>query len=166
MMPLTELRRLYHGFFIFAVIRNPWDRVVSQFYYSMQHSPDLRRQFGYQINGDNRARFRLWVKWVSQWWFPFGPMSTEANKYPSLIPQSYFLDTSTLAALDFVLRFECLQKDFNRLLKLLGLPARHMPAMNRAAQRVKDYHTCYNDSTRRAISSIFAKDVELLGYEF
>ena len=68
---------------------------------------------------------------------------------------------------DFVMRFERLQDDFNRALQEAGVPsALHIPLFNQTASRPRDYRSCYDDKTRRIVEYVYEAELARFGYQF
>jgi hypothetical protein len=81
------------------------------------------------------------------------------------MPQYTFLydETDTLAV-DFLGRFEDLERGFNHIRRRLngvGSDLKHLNASKR-----RDYRAYYTDETRAIIAKACHKDIELFGYEF
>jgi hypothetical protein len=66
---------------------------------------------------------------------------------------------------DFVGRFENLQRDFATVATRLGLPSAELPHAMKSPRR-PPLARYYNSRTRDLIANIFARDIELFGYEF
>jgi len=69
-------------------------------------------------------------------------------------------------SLDFIGRFETLQKDYEKILELLKLPEVKLPIVNQNHQRQRDYRSYYNEETKNIISEHLKEDIELFGYSF
>lgn len=141
--------QVFDKFFKFSFVRNPWDKVVSQFCY-VKTRKDLLRYMG-----------------MSRW--------TSFSRYLDLIQktqhvQSYeqwrFLESpGGKRMVDFVGRFENLQGDFAQVAERLGLKSSVLPHAMKSKSR-RPYESYYNAKTRDAVARIYQKDIEMFGYTF
>jgi len=68
---------------------------------------------------------------------------------------------------DHVIRYECLQEDFNTFLDLTGLPPHQLPHSNKNPDKPKDhYRALYTDKTKQMTADYFTSVIEMFGYEF
>lgn len=68
---------------------------------------------------------------------------------------------------DHVIRYECLQEDFNTFLNLIDLPPHNLPHSNKNPDKPKDhYRRLYTDKTKQMTADYFASVIEMFGYEF
>jgi hypothetical protein len=144
------------SYFKFTIVRNPWDRLVSAYHFLQGGGFDEKdRQFA-KSELEHFSSFdefvRNWVDSASIW---------KCNHFR---PQyHYFLDQFRRVPLDFVGRFENLQADFEYICDRLGVQAT-LPNVN--ASRHRDYRGYYTPETRKIVASVYATDIDLLGYEF
>ncbi len=124
-------------YFIFTFVRNPWERMVSGYFYSR----GLRRRLAHQMS------FREFCHSHSQRY-------QYNNSLWHTQPIPY----------DFVGRVETLQADFNRLCDRLGLGRMTLPHRN--TSRHGDYRQYYDDETRELVTRKYARDIETFDYKF
>lgn len=148
--------------FRFAVVRNPWDRLVSwyshavqfpgnQFHRAVQESCPTFRDFVLREDFKGAGRTRK--------------------------PQTQMIcDASGARLVDFVARFETLTDDFAHVVDelraraaargrpLAVLEGFGLPAVNRS--RHGTYRDHYDTETRDVVARRFASDLEAFGYEF
>lgn len=68
---------------------------------------------------------------------------------------------------DHVIRYECLQEDFNTFLNLIDLPPHNLPHSNKNPDKPKDhYRALYTDKTKQMTADYFTSVIEMFGYEF
>tara|TARA_B100001059_G_scaffold218559_1_gene238849 strand:- start:805 stop:1341 length:537 start_codon:yes stop_codon:yes gene_type:complete len=125
--------------FKFSFIRNPFDKIVSQFFYNSQ-------KFGFKKD----ASFNEYVKaWDS---------GVKISVHPQL--NSDYIDED----LDFIGRFENLQEDFDFICGKLNINRRTLPHKNKSNH---EHYTKYHDEeTKSIISKKFAIDLERFNYKF
>jgi len=67
---------------------------------------------------------------------------------------------------DFEGRYETINRDWTRLLDVLGLPWVRMPHRRTSTRKPKDWREGYNMETRIYVQDHWAEEIERLGYEF
>lgn len=125
-------------YFKFAFVRNPWDRVVSEFFYAQS----------YQRHAD--IDFAAFVRDVV-------PVRSQHDQH--YLPQVRFCD-----GLDFVGRFERLQQDFDIVCDRLSIPHKTLPHVRKREHLY--YPDYYTTETREIISHVYQQDIETFGYTF
>ncbi|MEW6989440.1 sulfotransferase family protein [Colwelliaceae bacterium 6441] len=165
--------RLYQQYFKFSFVRNPWERIVSEYNYRRSHGDAIYQQ-----------DFKSFL-------FNSFPQVCDDNYllakdyYRHVIPQVDFLyDQEGNCLVDFIGRFETLQQDFDKVCKQLALDLTTLPHKNKTAangflayfkrnffslfnQRQKKHYSHYIDlESREYIAEIYAKDISVFGYHF
>ena len=137
--------------FTFTVIRNPWDKVVSQYYYRLKtNQTDLQK---------NSIGFREWVIRA------YGDQDVHYYDIPKMfMPQiDWITDENGNILVDEIIRFENLESEFNDVLEKLGknviLP--HVKKSNRG-----NYREYYDAGTIEIVRNWFQRDIERFGYQF
>ena len=135
----------------FTVVRNPWDKMVSQYHYRIKtHQGNI---------SDDDIAFPEWIVEV---------LHKKNGRYinrPKLFKDqvSWLVDYDGQIDMDTILRFETLDADFQALCATLGVQADlpHLKPSNR------DHYSGYYDADARAIvAERFARDIEAFGYSF
>jgi hypothetical protein len=139
---------IFGSYFKFAFVRNPFDRLVSQYHF-MRRRPDLRQLIGLADD----APFAAYVSRIQkvahvQW--------EEQNRF-------VYNDQGDLLV-DVIGRFESYEQDAQKVLSRLGLQSGSVPHLNKTPHR--PYQEYYDDATRAAVASMFQKDLSLFGYSF
>jgi len=145
----TELgyidRRRAKEYFKFSFVRNPWDRLVSEYKYRYQ----------------NKVLFKDFVKQIK-----ITSNRPCSDTLRHLLPQYVFLfDEEGKPLVDFIGRFENLQEDFNKVFKKLNIPGGNLGKRN-VFYRRKHYSYYYDKETKNIVSEIYKKDIEIFGYKF
>ena len=130
--------------FRFTFVRNPYDRLVSFYEYSKAARRDPRSvQFGEPALG-------TFEQWLEQ-----SPPRTQL---------SYLADADQNLLVDFVGRYETLQRDVLRIsLKLRILPFL-LPRLN--ASRRGSYPEYYTELLRKKVDALYGEEIERFGYAF
>ena len=101
------------NYLIVTACRNPWDRAVSQFFWSFRKKGILQKEFKYQKKEFNRFTKRYGPKsWLDLFY--------GRKKQRSLNSSHLYCINNNIIA-NFVIRYEHLEKDFFTLKKLLKL---------------------------------------------
>lgn len=143
-------------YFKFTVVRNPWDRVVSAYFF-LKHGglgESDRSLFEKELGGfrDFGDFVKNWINRSNIWkWYHFRPQ------------HHYMLDKRQKVHLDFVAFTENIDSDFATIAHRMGL-GRALPKSNRSDHsRYQDY---YSDETADIVARTYAEDIEMLGYTF
>jgi hypothetical protein len=131
--------------FRFSVVRNPYDRIVSQY------------RFRYQPAGFSFHAFvaRLQAHFAE---------GAEPPRY--LAPQHAFLSSATgVLLMDAVVRFECLGEEIAPIFRRLFGESVPLPSVNRSADRTP-VHEYYDAATKRTIVRLYEADFDLFKYAF
>ena len=141
---------VFETFYKFAFVRNPWDRVVSQFAY-MQQRPDLMDYVGMS----QETEFKAYLELIQQ------------KEHVQWMPQHRFLlDEDGTLLVDQIGRLESLRTDFSSILAKLNLnKSAQLTHANRSdRQPIAEY---YNDrESVEMVADIYSEDIELFGYCF
>ncbi len=130
-------------YYSFTIVRNPFARVVS-FYVGKGGGPISRRVYNYS-EGDTFPDF---VKKIYQ----IGTSRFE----PHLIEQYRGF---RVAQLDKIIRLENYNKEIKEVLNVKDIPQYN-------ASGKKDYRSYYDHESRQMVEELYAKDLEMLNYEF
>ena len=141
----TEIRKsigddIWKNYFKFCFERNPWDRVVSFYYWCNKKEPrQTLREFI-----DSNKSFRL-----------------RKRGY-----HAYTIDGTI--AVDKICRYENLDEEMKDLTDRLNLPK--IPVLPRAKSNIRldkrHYRKILNDEEKKIIEKMFEKEIRLFGYEF
>ncbi len=159
-LPYFEYERInprkFKRFFKFAFVRNPWDRLVSTYFFLKNGGVnEMDRRFAAEnlAAHDNFAAFvEGWLNEKNIWsWIHFKP-------------QHYFIcDANLRICVDFVGRTETIDADFRHVCRRLGIAA-ELQLTNRSDHR--PYTEYYSDELRDRVAAVYANDIALFGYQF
>jgi hypothetical protein len=135
------------GMFVFTLVRNPWDRMVSYYHW-------LRDQ-GFDHPAVALAKATDFAGFVLH---PQTAASLKAAPYAS-----YVTDASGGERATFV-RLEALEQDLKPVSQHLGFDL-VLPHAN-ASDRPEDYRTAYTDQAIKAVSEMCAEDIARFEYTF
>lgn len=127
-----------------AVVRNPWDRMVSNW----AHMTNA---------GATDLDFPEYVK--SRWW-----ESQPYDKWAHHHPCSYWTHYDGEQMVDKIHRFEEFDKAARAVAASVGLELEDIPHLNKTNH--KPYQEYYDDETEVLVGALYSDDVANFGYEF
>lgn len=134
---------LWHRGHKFAVVRNPWDRMVSDYFWMTK-------------NRSPRPKFGDWLSALAN--------SEHKKRFHSNIDK-YTIDGELV--LDQYIRFENLQQDLEVCLSQIGLtPLGPLPKLKGGLRPTGPYRNFYDRSRRAIVAELFAAEIEFFGYSF
>lgn len=161
-LPMPELARIGHGhitlaqvrpfmkpadfetFFKFAFVRNPFDRFVS-------YSSFITRENGHFDRDPHK---------VMRYFLANPPMDHVLFR-----PQHEFVsDVDGSLLTDYIGRVEHMQQSYDEICGRIGIPSAALDQVN--SSRRKDYRDYYDQFLIDGVAKLYARDLELFGYEF
>ena len=160
--PIPELARVGHGhislaqvrphlpaddfasFFKFAFVRNPFDRFVS-------YSSFITREVGH-FDRDPQKVMRYFL-------------ANPPWNHILFRPQHEFVtDQAGNLLTDFIGRVETMQQSYDEIAARIGIPTTSLDVVN--SSRRNDYRQYYDQALIDGVAKLYARDLELFGYEF
>lgn len=158
---------IFQNYFKFSIVRNPWDRLVSE--YNFQRNKDRPKRDKLHIY-DERGAKRGFAEWVrvsfadphryrgEDW---AGDTSPNIHRWS---PQIDWISIDGRIAVDFVARMENINQDFAEIRKKIGLAPRDVPHTN--AKWHWHYSHYYDSATRDLVTEYYARDIEAFNYRY
>ena len=147
-------KKKFKKFRYFTIVRNPWDRAVSYFYYRKQRKLDL---FGY-------SSFNDWIAFYC---------SDDIHEYKdshnqlwrACLTQKDFISTEKGEMVSTIGKAEFLPGAWNDIKYLHGIHVESkLPQINHTNHM--NYRYYYNDETRKIIEKRFLVDIDTFKYNF
>ena len=144
----NEFLNLYESYSKFAIIRNPYDRIVSWYFFTKQKLTSMEKTY-------KMAPFNDWIKDPSKYW--------KAIKDPIsfLKPQYEWIDETVE-----IIKFENLDIELNSFFKKIGNPyfrTMDLPIANKSKH--KHYLEYYNKKSLDVVYDKYKKDFEYFNYK-
>jgi hypothetical protein len=154
-LTLKEMRKLCSVFFVkkptvFAVVRNPWDRLVSEFAWKR-----FKRKAGITFAQFVRRLYKRDCYELERYYRD--PLAFKQHLKPQ---HEYILSDYPIE----VLRFESLQMDFNRILSKMGMGRILLPILRESKR--KHYCQYYTPESMNMVYEIYQKDIDLFNFSF
>jgi len=135
-------------YFKFCFVRNPWDRLWSLYCYYVERSV---KYDSFLVDLD----FNSWV---------LEGCLTFFNGYLGYSQLDWMINEQGDIGVDFIGRFERLEKDFTYLANKFGYNS-NLPH-RRVKRETKPYQEVYNDKAVDYVRLNFSRDIEMFGYKF
>jgi len=160
--PIPELAQLQHGhlslqqirpymrpeewqtFFKFAFVRNPFDRFVS-------YCAFMTRDSG-QFETDPKSVMRHILEKPPLQHILFQPQHLLVT------------DAEGQLLSDYIGRVEVMQRSYDEICERIGIPTAQLEKVN--SSRRQDYRYCYDQALIDGVAKLYARDLELFGYQF
>lgn len=167
----------WDGYFKFSIVRNPWDMLVSRYFWNMrglvpQMSPMevIRKEIGrspFNIDSWGKLFFAVKRELTGGRLKEDDTFEDFLKKLPHNVSNtSYYFDKKNNEICDFVIRFEHLDEDYKKLCEQVGVPYEPLPSLKTKTRKSRDYREFYTDETREWVAKEFAKEIEHFGYTF
>lgn len=147
----------FKKYYKFTFVRNPWDRLVSTFFFLKSGGLTEKDSMWAEKHLKPYDTFDAFVRaWV-----------TEENISNALHfqHQHVFLDDEHgKLAVDFIGRFERIEADFETIANKLKIN-RSLQKTN-TSKRKKNYKEYYTTETKKIVSEVYKRDIQLFNYEF
>lgn len=147
----------FKRYYKFTFVRNPWDRVVSTFFFLK--------------NGGITEKDRLWAEKHLAPFTTFQDFTknwlTEENINNSLHfqHQHIFLeDENGNLAVDFIGRFENIDEDFKKVTAALNM--NRVLKKTNTSERKENYRDYFDLETQKIVENVYQKDIQLFNYKF
>lgn len=147
----------YNRYFKFALVRNPWDRLVSAYFFLKEGGLLETDRKWFKENLSSFDSFEEFVQcWVNR---------KNIYSYFHFIPQHYYVSHRGRLMIDKVYKLEQISSALKDLNSKLGLDI-SLPHENKTSNRKPDYRLYYNNETKNIISDVYHRDIQLFGYSF
>jgi hypothetical protein len=154
----AELRELvgaatWRRYFTFSIVRDPWARMHSDYYFFRDVAPQLRRGFNpMELHLTDMAAVHTFDGWLHA-----------CADQLDISQSNYLTDAHGALLVDHVARFEDITEDFARICQRLGVDAA-LPCANRT--RHGDHRHAYTPPGAALVARYAADDIARFGYRF
>ncbi|MEW5837999.1 MAG: sulfotransferase family 2 domain-containing protein [Pseudomonadota bacterium] len=139
---------VFDNYFKFSIVRNPWDKAVSQFAF-MSRRKDLMDYIGMKHDDC----FKRYLELISK------------KKHVQWEPQvSFVLDDNGECMVDYIGRLELFTQSVTVIMSRLGLDAAVIPHSNKGQRSA--YQDYYDTEAKEFVHAMYADDVKTFGYDY
>jgi hypothetical protein len=144
---LVNPKEGHRSYLRFTFVRNPWDRMVSN--WKMFTTQPFRIRQLRSMTDRDLSKFEDFVVFAG---------STRNHHW---LPQSVFLPGGT----DFIGRLENFESDFKKLCQLVGCDAGNVPHEN-SREKHRHYTSFYTSALIERVADMYSDDIRQFGYAF
>ncbi|MCK4788788.1 MAG: sulfotransferase family 2 domain-containing protein [Desulfobacteraceae bacterium] len=153
-MPAREVRKrvgesVWNNYYKFSVERNPWDRMVSLYYWRTHgfQDPVDFKIFILAMKEGNRKKLRELKGWSFSNWDIYAQGSE--------------------VVVDKLCKLENLNHELEEVLEYIGLDIDlDLPRAKSHTRKNKNYREMYDEESMQLVAELFSREIELLGYSF
>ena len=152
-------------YYKFTTVRNPYSRLVSRYFYA-QTRHIHKKQFtnltfkDFVVGG--HANTPMNTSWVAKTAPHLKKLLNKVGFFDNQV--EWMQNDAGEMVVDFAIKTENLQEDFNIVCDKIGIPQRQLPHVNKTKH--KNYTEYYDDETRQIVAEKYARDIEYFGYKF
>jgi len=135
----------WHNYTKFCFVRNPWTRVVSDYYWHMRSTG---RDFSFEayLEALSRGNSRI--------------------VHSDIVFNWDMMAVGGKVVVDHVGRFENIDEDFKEITVKIGLPALALKTAEKAAKAKPDHAALYSAKCRKLVENLFAPELEAFDYKW
>ena len=157
------LEKKVQNYFVITACRNPWDRAVSQFFWSYRKKNILKEDFSLQKDEFNKFTKLYGPKnWMNLFY---------GRKRQRRLNSSHLYSINNRLRANFAVRYEHLEKDFCTLKALLHLPKTKIP-QNLTTKSTfrpiasRNWQNFYDEDTIELVRKCCAEEIKSFNYSF
>ena len=137
---------IFENFYKFAVIRNPFDLIVSDYFWRKNSNILKEKSFDEIIK------------------------ELKDNKYPTygLLNLNKLMDIKQEKILcDYIIQYENLNEELSKVFRKLKIPFNgKLEIFKKRFDRDRDYQKFYNENSKKLVEDIFFKEINIFKYKF
>lgn len=168
-------------YFKFTFVRNPWDRLVSYYFYATRFkdgiNPNTQKPLPHQMLYKfsfkefimNLEEIKMNTDWVLDDTLQNAPQLKKVLDNKGFSNNCYDWisdDDGKMLPMDFIGKVENITEDFNKLAKLLNYPIPNTPLYRKNTSKHEHYTIYYNKDMIQIVNKLFEKDIETFKYKF
>jgi len=158
---LSKDKRLYESSKKVAVVRNPWDRIVSGFHYLKQGvgKGKYARKFVHDYLKDIPDFQAFVLRMMSD-----DKFLADVMQWDHFRPQWDFITLDDKYCIDLLGRYEDLEQFTEQFCKLIDEPYKKLKRINSSNR--DDYRSYYTNEMMEFVYQIYRKEIDFLGYDY
>ncbi|MEZ0154840.1 MAG: sulfotransferase family 2 domain-containing protein [Candidatus Reddybacter sp.] len=149
----------FNNYFKFTFTRNPWDRLVSAYFFLKEGGFDSKDKALLTPFIEQHPTFSNFVEFLYY--------HREYLQLTHFAPQSKWIKTpSGKIPFDYIGRLESLDDSVSEIRTNLGIEYDIKPKKLNISTRNSDFRGYYTKKTRTMVDELYREDIKLLGYQF
>ena len=157
-------RNPLNDFYKFTIIRNPWDRALSYYFWLVQDFD--KENFKSFLNLGQKMEVSADTPRPDYFKKVEHPITKELAYHPyNLFSISSWLGID-FSIYDRLIRYENLESDFSETCEDLGIEYEKLPHFNKTEGKEGHYSQYYDEETKEIVARSYADDIENFGYEY
>jgi len=171
---------IWNNYFKFTIIRNPWDRAVSSFFWQNSLSNNIKDKINLRKifkNLFNINAYIFLIKYITKKAYDLFFSLFKLNKFEKFVlilfifnqyrNNDYYFNKKNELICDFYIRYENLENDYKKVCDILKMPHENLPkTKNKSRKNKKHYSKYYNKYTKKIIEIIYRKEINYFKYKF
>jgi|APGre2960657444_1045066.scaffolds.fasta_scaffold30739_3 hypothetical protein len=166
----------------FTIIRNPWDRMVSNYFFHKQRTHNDITLHKLLFKPDEKEKLKNWIEkhndedefWkkheFKDWLKLFGEKeSTKSSSiYHDTIKTTYMdlIGVNGKISVDYIINLHNFKKEINLIKTLSGKPFNDPKHVHKNKSDHKDYREYYDSKSIEIVEKLFKKDIEVFNFKF
>tara|TARA_A100001391_G_scaffold49606_2_gene29970 strand:+ start:6985 stop:7632 length:648 start_codon:yes stop_codon:yes gene_type:complete len=163
-------------YFVFTIVRNPWDRLYSQYKFRPWLNCEPFENTVYNLEEKFEAAYNKSVRNIPEHINPkLDTAYNRANWYDEFVhvpSQVEFLNgkyndnMKKISYIDYIGRFEDLDNSWKYICNKLNIEYSELPHKNKSEYKELDYRKAYTSETKEFVAKKYSEDIKLFNYEF
>lgn len=161
---------IWNSYFVFAMDRNPWDKVASNYWYKRGYNHNQAGLAEKVSLLERILRNSTGYPWSINSWLKYRAIKESLTRYerPRLPRGTYwYTDKEGNPIIDCLLRFESRNEHMSYIADRLQLKFQSLSNQGTHTRKsARNYQDEYSEWSKRFIADYFKKDLKLLNYKF
>lgn len=170
------------NYFKFTIIRNPWDRIVSNFFFHKQRIHNDINLHKVLFKKKEKEKLKKWIMlheledlfWrkyeFKDWLKILDEEESVENKsiYTNVIKKTYMdlISINNEISVDYIINFHNFKRDLNLIKTLSGKSFSDSENSWKNKSNHNDYREYYDSKSIEIVEKIFKKDIEVFNFKF
>ena len=147
--------KIWDQYFTFAMVRNPWDLMVSSYHWWQQKAKGIPYHSNHALKVGKMKDLNEFLN------SRYGQEQINERRGNIF---DWITDRNGNIIIDFIGKAESLDKDWLYICEQIGIEHHPIPHINKSQRR--DYQEYYTDQTKDLVYRRFKKTIDRFGYEF
>lgn len=168
---------VWNNYYKFTIVRNPWDQVVSRYFWEKNRHNTLKNQIKKTFKrpdifktGSHVMLFNRIIRRLHK--FMLVNIKSDFDKELWLYKNKwynhkFYFDQEGVPVCDFYIRYENLVEDYQQVCKELGIPCEKLPrTKDKFRNDRRHYSEYFNAKAKQKVKELFKDEIEYFNYKF